>query len=340
MSYGWNFNNIKRKLETTEDVSTKKIYELMLEDIDLTKNRKRPYIKRDEFFFLLYEFDLSFLDRPIFKAINYMGQIFSAIEQPTSHIKAEKRSPECLVKLCTDFYKKYDKENLIYFKNIANMKDRIHFMNSNRATPFCGRTYTLANNDYYMLVFNRDYIRDSTVLVHESKHVENLLKGYNMGAKLYQELPSILYGWYMLDYLMIRTNEIEIVKEARRDNIYSYVKMIKDLSEQIKFIERMFYDEKFYNNIYENFELYFNDYKLYDIYLLMKYGVEQKLISIVSFMAATDIYRGGNIKQVNNAISCYMFNIYKLQPGVVNSTIDFVNTQLLVDEKQNKMKII
>lgn len=348
MKYSWDIENIKKKLNKANNSSSKlcidkKIYSSMLADLTVPKREKINKVEKNEFFTALDKFDINYFNNTIFKLINYIAS--NLVDNSTTLCKNDfdiKKNDSTVIKICKDFYKKNDKDSLLYFKKIINNESRINFINT--SAPFLGRTYIINMSEYYILINGKNYLEDTLSLVHESKHVEMFLKGYNKGITHYEELSSILYELYMIDYLLQTDNTDDIVNRIKIQTINKYVNLINNISSYINYIKRLKESSVFYDNIKENYDLFYYKDELYNIFSILNMGVSEKEIGkIVSFIVAIDIYLNSKMSNVNNVLSCYIFGIYKLKPGIVDCVIKYINSiyepYINKDSNKNNKKI-
>lgn len=333
MNYSWDIKDIEEKLENAVSSSENNkrfvIYQKMISDLKNASNPIIPKVSRDEFFENLNKFDISYFDTPFFNLVTYIDANIKTDDLELDNFIQERKNPSHTIKLCKDFYKKNDKDSYAYFKKIIKIPNIIHFT-SNPYNYFLGRTYILSKNEFYMLINGRDYLEDSLSTIHETKHVEMTIKGYNNGISLYQELPSILYELYMIDYLStVDENRIEVSK-IRIYNAKKYLDSIKMMSEQIKLIKQLKNKKDSYNmyqNLYENYDLYYDEYHLYNLNEILVCGYQQKEIGrIISFIVAIDIYLNSRMSNVNNVLSCYMFGVYKMKPSMIDNILEYINS--------------
>lgn len=341
MNYSWDIDDIEEKaVYCSIDNNRLSIYRRMLTDLKNDKKPTHSKVSRDEFFENLNKFDISYFDTPFFNLITYIDSNLEYYNLKLDEISREKKNPSHTIKLCKDFYKKNDKDSYAYFKRIIKIPNIIHFT-CNPNNYFLGRTYILSKNEFYMLINGRDYLEDSLSTIHETKHVEMVIKGYDNGISLYQELPSILYELYMIDYLStIDENRIEVSK-LRMQNLKKYLDSIKRMSEQIKLIKQLKNKDDSYNlyqNLYENFDLYYDEYGLYYLNEILVNGYQQKEIGkIISFIVAIDIYLNSRMSNVNNVLSCYMFGVYKMKPSMIDGVLEYISS-VFKPYEQDKIK--
>ena len=348
MKYGWNRDEIEEKLREAKlaktNLSNQKsiIYSRMLYDLDGNHSIKNVQIDKDYFFNKVDNFDVTYFDESFFKLLSYMGKYIEDFDMEFDMDSKEKKGPTEIIKTCKDFYKKNDKDSLVYFKKIIKQESRIHFINNNANNPFIGRSYILDSSDYYILINGRNYLEDMKALIHEGKHVEMAMKGYNNGISLYQELASILYEMYMIDYLERTDDNKQDVRILRMSNLNKYIQRIKKFVFQIDFIKKLKTDNDFYENIKVNYELYYNEYNLTDIHRILKNGYSEKELGIiVSFIVALDIYLNSNMNNVNNVLSCYIFGIYKMKPSIVDNIMEYITSMYnpyVIDGQKIKKK--
>lgn len=348
MKYNWCAEDINEKMseyafQTEESLKNYYVYRSMLFDMGYFKEDNHPKISRDEFFSELEKFDENYFNSPFFDLIKYISNAITDYELNIETLYLEKKEPSYVIKICKDFYKKNDKESYSYFNKIVKQTDRIHFLSGREHNDFLGRSYILSKNNYYILINGFNYLEDTIALIHECKHVENSIKSYKGTIDLYQELSSIVYELYMIDYLSQNQDRKDETLKLRIKTINKYITHINKMANQIDFIKAMknFNDpNNTYQDVYENYDLYYEEYGLLKIFDILKNGYSQKEIgSLVSFIVAIDLFRNCKIKEVNNILSCYLFGIYKLQPKIVDGVLDYVSTQFKPYKKE-KIKTI
>ena len=347
MKYFWDIDIIKSKIKeanisnTELSISNAKIYSKMLVDLSVPKKYNTPKVLKEEFFQKVDSFDTNYFDTTIFKLISYFGEQISEFDIDFDLKYYDKKNGNVVVKICKDFYKRNDKESLQYFKKIIQNNDKIYF-NENKSVSFMGRSYILSASDYYILINGRNYLEDCLALIHEAKHVEQAMKGYNRGISLYQELPSILYELYMIDYLHQTDDNRSNVSVLQMQNLDKYIKKINIIAECIELIKKIKEDDNLYENIKANYELYYDMYHLEDVYNILSKRISDKDIgSIVSFIVALHIYLNSNISNVNNALSCYIFGIYKMKPSILDNVLEYITSMYrpyMLDDTNVKKK--
>ena len=345
MKYGWNISEIeekKNRLKKSFNNVDRYIYDRMLMDYNLKFRDFTITLNPKTFFKTVDKFDLKYFDSPFFQIISYIAPQIENLDFTYSCVFSPSLTDEDTVKICKDFYKKVDKSNFNYFKQFVSIPSRIQFIKDNNTNPFNGRSYIISNNEFYVLVNFRNYIQDIITFYHESKHIENKLKGYDEGIGLYQELPAILYTFYMFDHLtLIGDNQYES-QCVRKELLSKYCKLIVKINNQVKYIKRLKTDSNFYDNINQNYLLYYGEDELFDIYTIMQRGFSEKSIgNVVSFLVSIYIYMNSTLNNATNAISLYMFGMRKLKPSMVDDIIKFLKEEFnnsLNDEK-NKQKV-
>jgi len=332
MKLNWSVDDIENKLKNAklyiDDNTIRKqlVYSCMLTDLNDITSSKSKFIEREEFFEKLKDFDLSYFYSPFFNLISYVYDKLHDIKYISTLEAREKKEPEDIVKYCKFFYKQVDKDSFSTFKRIVKNDNCIHFMD-NIHNRFMGRTYYINQDEYYILINGRNYIEDSLALVHEIKHVDMNIRGYNNGLKSYSELAPILYEMYMIDYLEDVEN-IEDIGLIRVNNINKYVELIKNIGKQMELIKNLKSTKlpgDIYEYIYNNYNDIYNDYKLEDIYKVLCNGYSKRVISeIISFMVAIDIYLNVKPNNINNVLALYIFGIYKIKPDLLDSSLEYI----------------
>ena len=132
-----------------------------------------------------------------------------------------------------------------------------------------------------MLINGHNYLEDCATIIHESKHIEMHMKGYNNGIALYQELPSILYEFFMIDYLSNTDSNKSEAALLRMRNIDKYIDMINTINKEAEFVKKMITNSSFYYNLYENYSIYYDKYDLENIYNLLDSGYSQRYIGVI-----------------------------------------------------------
>lgn len=348
MKYKWQVDNIKRELASIDnpildvDKKKKQIYTSMLFDIGVIEKESRPHIKCDDFFDACMSFDMSYFNTSFFRMLNFLNKAFINLNLDEDVQNVKETSLDYVVSLARDYYKRYDKNNLNYFKKIISNPSRINFVNDKLA-HFLGRSYILSSNEYYILITAPNFLAQTSTLVHEAKHVEGRLKGYDNGISLYQELPSYIHELKTLDYLEIISNEKENINIIRKQLIYKYIMMIRKIASQQELIEKLLYDGDFFSTISANYDYYYDEYHFDELYDIMVHGYQASTLShIISFIVGTDIYLNTPKGNIDNVVSCYLFGMFKMRPNIVEGIIKYVNDVLKPkeDTQSNKMKII
>lgn len=329
MKLNWSVDDIENKLKNTklyiDDNTIKKqlVYSCMLTDLNDITSSKGKFIEREEFFEKLKDFDLSYFYSPFFNLISYAYDKLNDIKYTSTLEAREKKEPEDIVKYCKSFYKQVDKDSFSTFKRIVKNDNCIHFMD-NIHNRFMGRTYYINQDEYYILINGRNYIEDSLALVHEIKHVDMNIRGYNIGLQTYNELAPILYEMYMVDYL----ENIEDIGLTRVNNINKYVELIKNIGNQMNLIKNLKSTKlpgDMYDFVYSNYNDIYNNYRLEDIYKVLCNGYSKRVISeVISFMVAIDIYLNVKPNNINNVLALYIFGIYKIKPDILDSSLEYI----------------
>ena len=230
---------------------------------------------------------------------------------------------EDIIKICKDFYKQGDKDSFSMFKRIIKSNNSIQYID-NRDLSFLGRTYYINQDEYYMLINGRNYLEDSIATIHECKHVDMYLRGYNKGLPIYNELAPIIYEMSMIDYL----DKIDDIGNLRINNINKYVQLIRKIGYQINLIKDLKSTKHMSDNfdlIYTNYYQLYDEFKLGEIYNVLNVGYSRSVIGkIISFIVGLDIYVNANQNNINNLISCYIFGIYKLEQNILNSVLEYI----------------
>ena len=349
MKYFWDIDTIKSQIKEANDSNSEfvidkaKIYSRMLVDLSVPKKEKTPKIIKEKFFEQIDNFDINYFDNSIFKLISYFGSQISDFDIDFDLNYHDKKNGNVIVKICKDFYKRNDKDSLQYFKKIIQRNDRIYF-NENKSSSFMGRAYIISSSDYYILINGRNYLEDSLALIHETKHVEQVMKGYNKGISHYEELSSILYELYMIDYLHQVDDNKSNVSVLQMQNLDKYINKINVISECIDFIKKIKDDDILYENIKVNYDLYYDIYHLEDVYNILNYGISDKDIgTIISFIVALHIYLNSNMSNINNVLSCYIFGIYKMKPNMLDNVLEYITSMyrpyMLNDTNIKKKKL-
>lgn len=333
MKYGWNTEDVKRQLDQAKknklDQLKAYVYTSMLTDIKVLPKEKRASVDRDDFFDTCSNFNLGYFNSSFFRMVEYLSDVFSDIELDEEPPVFVEDSPEEVISLCRDFYKRRDKNNLNYFKRLTNVQERIQFVRGNLNNPFAGRTYIISPNEYYVLVNGLNSLQDTSIMIHESKHVEGLMKGYSNGISLYQELPSYIYEMHSFDYLDYIGYQGTDVGWLRRQTVYKYVSMIRKMAKQINIIKRLFNDTEFFSAVYDGYEWCSAEYGLDEIYRVLKQGYPESTISnIISFVVGTDLYLNTPMNNLDHILSCYIFGMYKMKPGIIDGIVKYVDTVL------------
>lgn len=348
MKYGWNIKEIedkKNKLETPlagHKSVDRFVYDRMLRDYNLSFREFKINLGPVSFFKTVDKFDLKYFDSPFFKIISYIAPKVADLDFNYSCVFSASLGDDETIKICKDFYKKVDKSNFSYFKQFASVPSRIQFIEDNNSNPFNGRSYIINNTEFYVLVNYRNYIQDIITFYHESKHIENKLKGYDEGIGLYQELPSILYSHYMFDHLNLLGDNLYESQCVKKDLLSKYCRLIVKINEQVEYIKRLKTDSNFYNNIKQNYSLYYEEDELFDLYTIMQRGFSEKSIgNVVSFLVSIYIYMNSSLNNVENAVSLYMFGMHKLKPSMVDDIVNFLKDEFnnAPNEKKIKQKV-
>lgn len=344
MKYSWDIEGIENKLNMANESSSNNkviglnVYSRMLADLSVPK-RINPKISKEYFFKKIDNFDVKSFDNNIFKLINYMASDLENTEYSNKYNFDNKKTDSTVIKICKDFYKRNDKDSLNYFKRITNKENTIQFINT--SAPFLGRSYIINASEFYILVNGKNYLEDSISLIHESKHIEMYFKGYNKGITHYEELSSILYELCMIDYLIKTDSNKKAINNIQMRTIDKYVSLIISLSNYINYIKKLKESDIFYKNIEENYDIFYNTDKLGNIYSILNEKVLEKEIGkIISFIVAIDIYLNSNMSNVNNVLSCYIFGIYKLKPGIIDNVLEYIKElyEPYNCDKTNKIK--
>lgn len=337
MKLYWDIEDIKEKLKNEKNNIRKNIYSNMLYDIGFFNIDINSKIDRDVFFECFNKFDFSYLDTALIKLITYMSNNLPKYETEISLDLKYKKNPDEIIKVCQNFYKKNNKESLKYLKTITMCSNRIHFINNN-TKKFYGRSYMFPDDEFYILINGDNYLQNALTLIHEFKHVEGKFRGYDKNIGLYKELPSILYEFYMLDYLKFEHEDKYEIEVLKINNIFKYINMIHDLNKKIETIKSL-RDTNILNNLYENYDVYYDYLDFGGIFNFLNNGSVREIGYIISFVVALDIYNNSNSSNINNVITCYLCGIYKMNPSVVNEVLNYLNNYINFDEiNKNKIK--
>ena len=329
MKLNWLVDDIENKLKNAklyiDDTTIRKqlVYSCMLADLNDITSSKGKFIEREEFFEKLKEFDLSYFYSPFFNLISLVYDKVNNIKYTSFSEDIEKKEPEDVVKYCKSFYKQIDKESFSAFKRIMKNDNCIQFKDEIN-NKFMGRTYYINQDEYYILINGKNYLEDSLALVHEVKHIDMNLRGYNNGLQTYSELAPILYEMYMIDYL----EDIEDIGLTRINNINKYIELIKKIGNQMDLIKNLKSTKlpsDIYAYIYNNYNDIYNEYNLEEIYKVLCNGYSKRVISeIISFIVAIDIYLNVKPNNINNILTLYIFGIYKIKPDILDSSLEYI----------------
>ena len=346
MTFRWIEKDIENKLKDTLKLQTieanrkANIYSTMLFDLKNCSNNVYK-ISKDTFFENLHDFNDSYFNKTyeaFFNLITFLSNNIHDYEFDFNILKPERKNPVQSIKLCKDFYKKNDKDSHTYFKKIIKTQDFIQVCD-NPFNHFLGRSYIINNNEFYILVNGRDYLEDSLATIHETKHIEMAIKGYNTGISFYDELPAILYELYLIDYLSAVDNNRCAVNRLRMMNLNKYIVNIKKLSNSIELIKELKnLDSCLFQDLYENFELYYDDYDINYVNNILVNGVsEAEIGKLVSFIVAIDVYLNSRMNNINKIITLYSYGIYKLKPSIIDGVLEYI-TSMLRPYEINKIK--
>ena len=343
MEYCWDIKNIKKKIYLLDKDNKKNskykkiIYSRMIDDMNGVVYKNKKHIEKNEFFYKLGIFDTNYFNHYFFNIVKYLISNIKYKEYSYKYHFEEKLPVEEVIKLCNNFYRKVDKTSFTYFKKIISHNNSFQYIKYNQELSFIGRTYICPDNEYYILINPKNYLESVSATVHECKHVETYLKGYNKGISLYQELPSILYELYSIDFLKNKETDKDAVRMIRLQNIDKYIKLINKMYSSIELINNLLIDNNLWNDLYKNYDLYYDEYNIDYIYSIVNSGFSEIDIGIVlSFILAIDIYTNCNINNVNNVISCYMFGMYSIKPKSVDNAIKYINDIIDIESEKSK----
>ncbi len=342
MVQSWTKEDIEKRLEIMKvngnyDYESATMFEKILNDMKEKKSKQPRYIDKKYFFYALKKFDLNYFDSSFIRMIDYISKRLERLKLDVGEINSQFESFEAVQDRCKTFFKRGDKADFAFFKRImVNNADRFKLYRE-ESLSFCGRTYFLDENDFYVLINGYNSLHEMTIAVHEIKHIENMYKGYNNGAMLYEELPSLLYQLYALDYLIDTKEDYDTSMELLRRHFIKYIKMILDVKEKSDIVRRLLTDENFYSNIYENYHIYYDTYRLREIFDFLRFGISDLQIGyIVSFLASVDIYLNSVRKNSEHALSGYLFGLYKIKPHMLDYSIDYFESILGVKDGYDK----
>ena len=339
MKINWIVSNIENKLKNailTDNIRNQVIYSRMLSDLSYASSSERERISREDFIEKLNQFDLSYFYNSFFNIISFLYEKIIDKDYSFECETDEKRESEELIKLCRDFYKKNDKDSFNMFKRIIRNDNIFEFLN-NRDLPFMGRTYYINQEEYYVLVNGRNYFEDTLSIIHETKHIDMYIRGYNNGLTIYNELAPILYEMYMIDYL----SQMENTGNLKITNINKYIQLIRKLGFQMSLIKELKstrLPNEAFQYLYNNYDRLYDEYDLENVYKVLNVGYSKKTIgSIISFIVALDVYLNCKINNVNNVLSLYLFGKYKFQPSILNGILEYID-ELYKPYKNSKVK--
>lgn len=343
MTFGWIEKDIESKLnenlklQSIEAHRKVEIYDTMLTDLKKCSNYDTNKISRETFFENLLDFNESYFSKTyelFFNLIIFLSNNINEYEFDFDILKPEKKNYSQSIKLCKDFYKKNDKDSHSYFKKIIRIPNIIQVCD-NPCNHFLGRTYIINNNEFYMLINGRDYLEDSLATIHESKHVEMTVRGYNTGISLYNELPAILYELYMIDYLLSVDVNRTAVTRLRMMNLNKYLVNINRLANSIELIKQLKNTNNIiYQELFENYELYYDQYEIPYINNILVNGVtEEEIGKLISFIVAIDIYLNSRICNAHKVVSLYTYGLYKMRPSIIDGVLEYIKSMVRPYEK-------
>jgi len=345
MKLNWIVSDIENKIKNVklshDEVSIKNqfIYGKMLSDLSYTSSTKKNHISREDFFERLNEFELSYFYNPFFNLINEIYKYISDYDYEFEYAEYEYMEPENVIKVCKDFYKQGDKDSFTMFKRILKSDNSIQYID-NRDLSFLGRTYYISQDEYYILINGRNYLENIIATIHECKHVDMYLRGYNKGLPIYNELAPIIYEMNMIDYL----EKIDDIGNLKINNINKYIQLIRKIGFQINLIKDLKstkHESDSFELIYNNYEQIYDEYRIEELYNVLNVGYSRSVIGkIISFIVGLDIYINGSQNNINNLITCYIFGIYKLEPSILDDVLEYINQiYKCYDKEKIKKKI-
>lgn len=330
MKLNWITSDIEDKLKNSklsyDEVSLKNqfIYTKMLSDLNYTSPNKKNYVSKEDFFDCLNDFELSYFYSPLFNLIGYMYDKIKDINYQFDYEEYEDKEPEDIIKICKEFYKQGDKDSYSMFKRILKSNNCIQYIN-NRDLYFLGRTYYINQDEYYMLINGRNYLENTISTIHECKHVDMYIRGYNKGIPIYNELAPIIYEISMIDYL----DTIDDIGNLKINNINKYIQLIRKIGYQINLIKDLKNTKQAsenFDHIYTYYYQLYDEYNIGELYNVLNAGYSRSVIGkIISFIVALDIYLNTSQNNINNMISCYIFGMYKIDPSILDEVIEYIN---------------
>lgn len=347
MEQSWTKEDIKKRIKQADantDYESLSILKSILNDLKEKEKRESMKVEKKYFFFALSTFKLDYFSSSFFKMIDYISDRLKKLDLNVRKYEPYFDKFDIVQDMCKSFFKRGDKSGFTFFKKIMlNHSSRFKLYREDSLT-FSGRTYYLGEDDFYVLINGNGSLHEMTIAVHEIKHIENMYKGYNKGVMLYEELPSLLYQLYALDFLIESVPDYDNAYELLRRHFIKYIRMILDIKEKSDIIRKLLIDDKFYSNIYENYDLYYDELKLSEVFSFLRFGVSDKQIGyIVSFLASIDIYLNSKKRNSENAVTGYLFGLYKIKPHLVDYLIDYIENILGknedCDKKQYKILI-
>lgn len=343
MEYCWDVKSIRNRLISIEKDSKssskirRTIYSSMLDDMNGVVYKRKEQIDKTQFFYKLGTFDISYFNNSFFKMINYINSCTNSLITNIETKSINSINPNEIIGLCNNFYRKNDKTSLNYFKRIISRTNSLQYIDYDSELLFIGRSYIASLEEYYILINARNNFESVSATIHEGKHIESYMKGYNNGIKFYQELAPILYEMYSIDYLEEKFNNDINTNILRVQNISKYLNLINVICNSIDFIKEVRINNDYWNDVYDNYELLYDEYNIDYIYSIMCNGLSSVDIgTIISFIVAVDMYVNCSINNANNVISCYVFGLYSLKPSSIEGVIQYINDTLKKDKEKIK----
>lgn len=348
MRQSWGKEDIEKRLELIRlgkdncyDSVT--MLQRILSDLKRKERPQQGFVDKKYFFYALKRFNINYFDSSFIKMVDYISPRLEKLDLDFRDIDSQYESADVVQDMCKVFFKRGEKSSFTFYKKLmVNSEDRFR-LDREGSLPFSGRTYFLDDNDFYVLISGINSLHEMTVAVHEIKHIENVHKGYNKGAMLYEELPSLLHQLYALDFLLFASDDYSTSLELLRRHFIKYIKMILDIKRKSDIVRSLLTDENFYLNLDENYDVYYELYNLGEVFNFLRFGITDVQIGyIVSFLASIDIYLNCERKNSENALSGYLFGLYKIKPHMINNNIDYFETVLGVkdDYEKNHYKIL
>jgi len=330
MKYGWQIDDIKKKLSEEENNDSviaqykKDVYTEMLEDHSTSIKEEVFRLTPNHFIQAIKDFKFNVDENVNVSYAFYFGGVFSDDEFVLPDVDLPMYPIEKVVEKAKSFIRRNDNSSYYFIRKLFDRKSRIHMTQVCPFSTFLGKSYILEKNDHYILINSVNGVQDVVTLLHEATHIEENKKSANDISKPFKELGPLTREHYLFDF-MEKFEDPEEVNNARINSLYHYLGRAIRLYETVTLVNNI----KANNSVHyikNNFDTFSQNLDVQSVYEFITSDIDAEVDYILSLIASLDIYLNSSPSD-----SHFFMSMYQTQMASINSkTLDTV-TSYLVD---------